>query len=324
MPHDLFPDGASRLTAKAIHRAFPAKTAKRLGQNFLFDAKINGKIVWAAGNLAGKIIAEVGPGPGGLTLEILKQDLKKLFVIERDPHWANVWRELRRESNRSSVINFDRLEVIEADALRFDFGEVSPEIIISNLPYNISTQLLFKWLREFDRYEQLVLMFQKEVADRICAAPGSKAYGKLSVLSQWKAKVSKLFDLAPGSFFPPPKIKSTVLQFFPMKKCSGQKAEDTKNLEKAGNLGNGGNLGSIGDLGNADQLDQFSDFLSAVFMHRRKIISSSLKTFFPNPHKILEDLGYGPNTRAEQISGEDFFKMFTQMTAICNRGRRLA
>ena len=138
---------SDQLTARKIFDAFQNRTAKRFGQNFLFDENINRKIVASAGDLSGKVVMEIGPGPGGITLEILKQPIKKLFVVEVDKRWAEVWRRL-------SVLFEDKLEVIEKDALRFCEETISPQVIISNLPYNVSTVLLTKWLKDFDKYEK--------------------------------------------------------------------------------------------------------------------------------------------------------------------------
>ncbi len=267
----------SAISAKTIFDEFYRKTSKRFGQNFLFNESINRKIVSSAGDLSSKVVAEVGPGPGGLTLEILKQDVKRLYVIEYDKHWVETWRQLQHL--------FDgKLEVIECDALKFDMKNISPQIIISNLPYNISTQLLCKWLPEFDLYEKLLLMFQKEVAERLYATHGTKAYGKLSVLAQWKSKVTKKFDLEPGSFTPPPKVKSTVVEFVPFKEISSR------------------------DL----DFKMFSNFLTDIFAHRRKKVEKSMQKYFDNPESILRQFGYDKNTRAEDISVEDYLSMFAR------------
>jgi 16S rRNA (adenine1518-N6/adenine1519-N6)-dimethyltransferase len=258
-----------------------------LGQSFLFDRNINRKIVAAAGDLSDKIVVEVGPGPGGLTLEILKQKVEKLYIVELDSHWASVWREIKsnfsQATNGVTANNFDRLEIVEGDALGFDFGSISSQIIISNLPYNISTQLLFRWLRNLDAYEKLILMFQKEVADRICASPNTKSYGKLSVLAQWKAQTSKIFDLEPGSFFPPPKIKSTVLEFIPFtrEQCI-----------------------------HADRIDEFAAMLSRIFIHRRKVVVKSLAHFLDNPHAFLQKINLSQCARAEEITVPNFIDLF--------------
>ena len=264
-----------QLTAKQIFSAFPNATTKKFGQNFILDPNINSKIVASAGNLTDKIVMEVGPGPGGLTLEILKQPIQKLYVVEIDKRWADVWRKLSEK--------FDgKLEVIEQDALKFDEKSILPQVIISNLPYNVSTLLLTKWLENFDKYERLVLMFQKEVADRLYAKKSTKSYGKLSVLTQWKSKVEKAFDLNPGCFSPPPKVKSTVVKFFP------------KTVQEDYKL--------------------FSAILNDAFLHRRKLLVKALKKYSENIEEILKDLGYSKLVRAEEISVEDFIKLVNKLS----------
>ena len=263
------------ISAREIFEKYYRKTTKRLGQNFLFDEKINAKIVSAAGDLSGKKIAEVGPGPGGLTLEILKQDIEELCVIELDSHWASIWKELAPKFG-------GKLRVLQIDALDYDLKKLSADVVISNLPYNISTQLLYRWLFHFDACEKYVLMFQKEVAERIYAFHGTKSYGRLSVLCQIRAAITKCFDLEPGSFTPPPKIKSTVVKFIPF---SNERTLDDQKFKK---------------------LDQF---LSKVFSCRRKTIIKSMKEFFNDPIMVLEDLGYNEKVRAEEISVQDYKKL---------------
>lgn len=265
----------SELSAKGIFDAFLNRAEKKFGQNFLFDEKINRKIVSVAGVLDGKTVVEVGPGPGGITLEILKQNIKKLYVIEFDARVAEVWRTLQSQFK-------GKLEIIECDALKFDLKRISPNIVISNLPYNISTELLLRWLPEFDICERYVLMFQKEVADRLCAVPKTKDYGRLSVLTQWKAQVTKAFDLDPGSFFPPPKVKSTVLKFEPFKKT---------------------------DIVGVDYYGEFSKLLTEVFAHRRKMMLKFLGKFFADPKKALISIGYHESVRAEEISVTDYVRL---------------
>ncbi len=265
-------------SAKKIFERFYNKASKKFGQNFLFDENINRKIVSAAGDLSGKIVVEIGPGPGGITLEILKQNINKLFIIEFDKHWYNAWNDLKCHFGA-------KLEVIECDALRFNLKSVSPNVIISNLPYNISTQLLFKWLPEFDLYEKMILMFQKEVADRIYANSCTKSYGKLSVLCQWKSKVSKIFELEPGTFYPPPKVKSTVVKFAPFQQ------EEIRDIE----------------------FKNMSDLLTNAFANRRKTVAKSLGKFFQDPIRVLEDFGYNKNTRAEEISVNDFIEICSKI-----------
>lgn len=263
------------ISAKSLFDRYYQKTSKRLGQNFLFDEKINRKIVVAAGDLVKKSVLEVGPGPGGLTLEILKNDIAKLCIVEMDPHWASMWRELANQFG-------EKLQVNEGDALNFDLKTVSPQIIISNLPYNISTQLLYRWLFNFNLCEKYVLMFQKEVADRICATHGTRSYGRFSVLCQVKSEVKKCFDLEPGSFTPPPKIKSTVVKFIPF---SDKETLSDQKFKK---------------------LDQF---LSKIFSCRRKTIVKGMKEFFDDPINVLEELGYNEKTRPEEISVQDYKRL---------------
>ncbi|MDR2781108.1 MAG: 16S rRNA (adenine(1518)-N(6)/adenine(1519)-N(6))-dimethyltransferase RsmA [Holosporaceae bacterium] len=265
-------NNVDELSAKKIFDEFSCRIDKSLGQNFLFDEKINQKIVLAAGDLSGKVVTEVGPGPGGLTLEILKQDIKKMYIIELDRHWSSVWKNL-------GSLFFPKLEIIECDALLCDFKKINPDIIISNLPYNISTELLVKWLKELDYYEKLVLMFQKEVADRLCAVPSTKSYGRLSVFAQCQSQIEKVFDLEPGSFFPRPKVKSSVVKFSPK-------------------------------LKKIDDILQFSRFITAAFAHRRKTVIKPMSVFFSNPEHVLQKLGYNKNTRAEEISVEDYTKLY--------------
>ena len=268
------------LSAKHIFDTFSSCAHKKFGQNFLFDRKINGKIVSVAGDLSNKVVVEVGPGPGGLTLEILKQDVKKLHVIEFDEHWVSVWNELQPQFG-------NRLNVIHCDALKFDMNDLAPDIIISNLPYNISTQLLFKWMPDFHKFEMLILMFQKEVADRICATPRTKQYGKLSVLSQWKSSTQKVCDLEPGSFFPAPKVRSSVIRFYPYP------GEDVILFEK------------------------FSEILTSAFAQRRKIVAKALSEYFKNVDEVLAKFGYGPKARAEEISIEDYLKILHEYRNTC-------
>lgn len=269
-------------SAKQVFDHFCGKAHRRFGQNFLFDPKINKKIVDVAGDLSNKVVVEVGPGPGGLTLEILKKNIKKLYLIEIDSCWADAWNSLKD-------LFPDKLEIIKSDALRFDMKSINPNIIISNLPYNISTQLLFRWLEEFDSYEKLVLMFQKEVADRIYAKPQTKSYGKMSVLCQWKSTATKAFDLDPGSFFPAPKVKSTIVKFDPFDKSM---------------------------VAHSEKYDLFSSMLTAAFSQRRKIVSKNLSTCLNEATHVLEKFGYGKNARAEEISVADYINILGEISAI--------
>lgn len=190
---------------------------KSLGQNFLLNTDITEKIIRLSlqeqhrENFRGSHVYEIGPGPGGLTRAVLKAEPALLTVIETDPRCVEIMKELQRESGRD-------MEIIEGDALQYKY-EGAPELpkdLVSNLPYNISVPLLLGRLKDMRRFKSLTLMFQKEVADRITAASGSKQYGRLSVISQLTCNIKPLLTLSPGCFVPAPKIKSTVLLFTPL------------------------------------------------------------------------------------------------------------
>lgn len=248
---------------------------KSLGQNFLLDLNLTSRIARAAAPLADHTVIEVGPGPGGLTRALLHEGAGKVIAIERD---ARVLPALEEISNHYP----GRLEVIEGDALKVDWQNLvsGPAKVVANLPYNIATPLLTGWLGGDDWppwYSSLTLMFQKEVAERIVAKPGSKTFGRLSVLSQWRSSADKLFDIDRRAFTPPPKVTSSVVQIIP-------------------------------DTG--AQLPCRSDVLqrvtAAAFGQRRKMLRSSLKSLGNDPAGLLERAGLDPQLRAEQLGINDF------------------
>ena len=200
------------------------KAKKSLGQNFLVDNNIISKIVHT-GSIENNFVLEIGPGTGNLTKAIIKKKPKKLFVIEKD-------NDLSINLNE----NFkDQLTIINDDVLNFDEKKLSSEklSVFGNLPYNISTEILCKWIINLDDnfwFSELILMFQKEVADRILAKFNTSKYGRLSVLSNWKLNIKKICDIAPNSFYPKPKVESSLLHFIPKK--SFFKLDNPKNLEK--------------------------------------------------------------------------------------------
>jgi 16S rRNA (adenine1518-N6/adenine1519-N6)-dimethyltransferase len=183
---------------------------RSLGQHFLLDANLTARIVRAAGVLGGRHVVEVGPGPGGLTRPLLASDAADVTVIEIDPRAVAAMRELADHAE-------GRLRVIEADALSVDLPSLvaAPRKVVANLPYNIASPLLVSWLRQVSAYEQLTLMFQKEVAERICAGPDTPAYGRLSVLAQWLCSAEVALRLPPAAFVPPPKVWSAVVNLVP-------------------------------------------------------------------------------------------------------------
>ena len=183
-----------------------------MGQNFLLDLNITRRIARAAGPLEGKTVLEIGPGPGGLTRALLETGARRVVAVERDARCIEALGELASRAG-------DRLQIIEQDALTIDPATVSGNdtrlCVVANLPYNIATPLLIGWLKQIESFDRLVLMFQKEVADRLIASPGVKTYGRLSVAAQWRCEVKPLFNLPARAFTPPPKVDSTVVEFVP-------------------------------------------------------------------------------------------------------------
>jgi 16S rRNA (adenine1518-N6/adenine1519-N6)-dimethyltransferase len=250
---------------------------KSLGQNFLFDLNLTRRIARSAAPLDSVTIVEVGPGPGGLTRALLLEGAKKVVAVEKDPRALPALEEIAAHYP-------DRLEIITADALGYDFaGHIEGDAkIVANLPYNVATVLLTGWLtsRWPPWFSSLTLMFQKEVAERIVAAAGSEAYGRLAVLSQWCAQTKKLFDIDRRAFSPPPKITSSLVQLFP-KKIREPDCE-VGMLEKV---------------------------TAAAFGQRRKMLRSSLKSIAPDPAHLLANLGIDANLRAEQLAVADFARI---------------
>jgi 16S rRNA (adenine1518-N6/adenine1519-N6)-dimethyltransferase len=185
---------------------------KAMGQHFLLDMNLTRKIVREAGDLTGQTVIEIGPGPGGLTRALLEGTAKTVIAIEKDKRFIEALQPLAEESE-------GRLRIIEADALEIDPVEITPapRRIIANLPYNVGTLLFTSWLQRAHEYDQLVLMFQKEVADRIVADVGDKAYGRLSILARFCGTPESVMHIPARAFTPPPKVDSSVLRFTPHK-----------------------------------------------------------------------------------------------------------
>ena len=251
---------------------------KSLGQNFLLDLNLTGRIARAAGPLAGVTVIEIGPGPGGLTRALLSEGTAHVIAVERDARAIAALQEIAAHYP-------GRLSVIEGDALKFDIASVAAEgplRIAANLPYNIATVLLVGWIEAEPwppRYDRLVLMFQREVAERLVAAPDSKAYGRLSVLTQWRMQPKILFDIAPSAFVPPPKVTSSLVELMPRP--------------------------------NPEPCDRamLSRVTEAAFGQRRKMLRQSLKTLLPDPIPVLEAVGIAPTDRAEHIPVEGFVRL---------------
>ena len=183
---------------------------RSLGQHFLLDMNLTHRIAALAGDLSQANVIEIGSGPGGLTRALLAAGARKVFAVERDPRCVAALASLRD-------IAGDRLDVIEADALAIDLPAVvtAPRIVVANLPYNVATPLLIGWLRTAHAYRSLTLMFQREVADRLAATPGTKAYGRLSVMAQWCCRVERRMTLPAKAFTPPPKVDSAIVRMTP-------------------------------------------------------------------------------------------------------------
>ena len=251
------------------------KPKKSLGQNFLIDKNIINLIVDFGKINQNDTVLEVGPGTGNLTQAIISKKPKKLFVVEKDKNLAlNLEKKFK---NNITIINDDILEFNENDITN------KPMTIYGNLPYNISTQILSKWIKNnnFNNIaKNLILMFQKEVADRIIADTNEKNYGRLSILSCWKMKIKKIMDINPKSFYPPPKIKSTVLFFEPKKKYF--KLNNPRNLEH---------------------------ITRVFFNQKRKMIKKPLKILFKNNIEISNKLGINLNLRPQNLSPMTYFKL---------------
>lgn len=251
------------------------RAQKALGQNFLLDQNITDKIAKLAGDLRDKTVFEIGPGPGGLTRSLLRAGAKKVIAIEFDSRAVKALQSLKDAAG-------ERLEIIEGDALQADLLSLAqgPRAIVANLPYNIATPLLVGWLKQIrndtDSFQSMTLMFQKEVGDRICAAPGTKAYGRLAILAQWLCRASTVYDLPPTAFSPPPKVNSSVVHFIP--KPLSDHPPAFKAVEAV---------------------------TAAAFNQRRKMIRQSLKAYLPQ----IEALGLMPTARAETLQIEDFLNI---------------
>jgi 16S rRNA (adenine1518-N6/adenine1519-N6)-dimethyltransferase len=256
---------------------------KSLGQNFLLDLNLTGRIARAAGPLDGVTVIEVGPGPGGLTRALIAQGAAQVIAIERDERAVAALAEIAGHYP-------GRVTVIAGDALEFDAAPYiggAPLRIVANLPYNIATALLVGWLTVEPWppwYDRLVLMFQREVAERIVAKPGSKTYGRLSVLAGWRAEAKILFDIAPSAFVPAPKVTSSLVQLTPRRAplpC------DRAALERV---------------------------TAAAFGQRRKMLRASLKLLGLDPVPLLENAAIDPTARAEDIAVEGFVALARELS----------
>jgi 16S rRNA (adenine1518-N6/adenine1519-N6)-dimethyltransferase len=248
---------------------------KSLGQNFLLDLNLTARIARVAAPLDETTVIEIGPGPGGLTRALLALGAQRVIAIERDERCI--------EALQGVVDRYPgRLLIVPEDAMQIDAGKMigaSPACVVANLPYNIATPLLIGWLSTDPWppwFNQLVLMFQREVAERIVAAPGTRSYGRLAVISQWRTEPRIMFDIAPSAFVPPPKVTSSVVRLVPR---PAPLPCDLRTLERV---------------------------TAAAFGQRRKMLRQSLKSLGVDPLHLLAATGLEPTARAEEIPVEGF------------------
>ncbi|MGE0714450.1 MAG: 16S rRNA (adenine(1518)-N(6)/adenine(1519)-N(6))-dimethyltransferase RsmA [Alphaproteobacteria bacterium] len=252
---------------------------KGLGQHFLLDLNLTRRIARAAGDLSQGTVIEIGPGPGGLTRALIECGAREVVAIERDDRCAAALAEIADACP-------GRLRVVMADALAIDPVAITdaPRRIVANLPYNISTALLLRWLDHIGDYAGLTLMFQKEVAERLLAAPGDAAYGRLSVIVQWLCRVQRLFDVPPSAFVPPPKVVSSVIGITP---CGSPAAPaDRALLERV---------------------------TQAAFGQRRKMLRAALRPL--GGEALLDAAGILPTRRAEELSVAEFCALARALAA---------
>ena len=258
------------------------KAKKSLGQNFLIDKNIIKRIIQEGKITANETVLEIGPGTGNLTEEIIKQKPKKIILIEKDNRLSEEL--LLKFGNTVQIINDDILEIEENNLSQDQI------LVFGNLPYNISTKILTKWICNIKNkfwFKKLLLMFQKEVADRIVAETNNKNYGRLSVISQWKMNIKKIIDIKPSSFYPKPKILSTLLEFTP--KNSFVHIKDIKNLEK---------------------------ITKTLFNKRRKMIKNSIFNIVNKEDLSKINFNINLNSRPENIKPEEYYFLAKEIEKI--------
>ena len=271
------PDGLPPL--REVIRELGLSAKKSLGQNFLLDFNLLRRIARAARPLEGASVVEVGPGPGGLTRALLLEGATRIVAIEKDERCLPALHAI-------AALYPGRLEILPADAKEVDYGALAlspPARIVANLPYNVATPLLISWLKTepwppwFDR---LVLMFQREVAERIVAAPGGKDYGRLAVLCQWRTEPRLLFTLPAEAFTPRPKVDSALVELVPRQ--APQPPCEISALEKV---------------------------TAAAFGQRRKMLRAALRQLTPDSETLLQALGIDPKARAEELGVAEFCRI---------------
>ena len=251
---------------------------KSLGQNFLLDLNLTSKIARYAGNLEQSDVLEIGPGPGGLTRSLLNEGARKVVAIEKDTRCIAALEEVQTRFT-------GKLKIVEGDALSTEVRQylTHPVQIIANLPYNIGTELLVRWLNSTtwpSFWQSMTLMFQKEVANRIVASPGSKAYGRLSVMAQWRCNTKIAFNIPATAFTPPPKVESSIVHFEALKEPRFPA-----------------------------EVNKLEFVVSKAFNQRRKMLRGALKGHFKNVEEGLSAIGVVPTKRAENVTIQEFCLM---------------
>ncbi len=263
---------------REVIAAHGLRARKSLGQNFLLDLNLTAKIARQAGDLTDCDVLEVGPGPGGLTRGLLAEGARHVLAVEKDARCLTALAEI-------AAAYPGRLTVVEGDAMEIDaLARLTPPIrIVANLPYNVGTELLVRWLTPKvwpPAWESLTLMFQREVAQRIVAQPGSKAYGRLAILAQWRCDARLVMDLPPEAFTPPPKVRSAVVHLtaLPAPRFPADAA-------------------------------MLSQVVAAAFNQRRKMLRAALRGLAPDIEEMLTAAGIPPTARAEEIGIEGFCRL---------------
>jgi 16S rRNA (adenine1518-N6/adenine1519-N6)-dimethyltransferase len=262
---------------REVIRCHDLGAKKSLGQHFLLDLNYTRRIVRTAPDLAGRWVYEVGPGPGGLTRAILESDAAGVVAVERDERCLAALEDLRSHYP-------DRLKLVAGDALTVDeaglFGE--PATVIANLPYNVATALLFKWLDRLPLFRSFTLMFQREVAERICAGPRTKAYGRLSVMTQWRCRVERVLDVPASVFVPPPRVASAIVRLVPLPAPIAPAPPEL-----------------------------LAEVVARAFQHRRKMLRAGLRSLDARAEAILLRAGIDGTRRAEELSVAEFCRIAT-------------
>ena len=268
-------DPIDRLPAiREVIGRFGLNARKSLGQHFLLDLNLTRRISREAGDLAEGTVIEVGPGPGGLTRALLAEGARHVVAIERDPRCVDALSDLIAAAQ-------GRLTLVEADATKVSLADLGPppRRIVANLPYNLGTVLLVRWLREIEALSGMTLMFQKEVADRIVAGPGGKSYGRLSVMTGWLCDTRICFSLPARAFTPPPKVTSSVVALIPKKEPP------------------------------TAEWDAMETVTTVAFGQRRKMLRRALRSLPVDAGSLLTESGLDPQARAEDLSVEQFVSL---------------